>query len=118
MEENELISVQIITYAGSARSKCFEAIKSAKAGNFEESAQFMIEAKSSFTEAHKIHAQLIQREAAGDSVTMTLLLSHAEDQLMNAEMSRDMAYEIIDLHKSIHNLNTRFVEFDSSNAID
>lgn len=101
MDDNEHISIQIITHAGNARSKCFEAIKSSKSGDFNQSSELMAEAQLSFTEAHKIHAQLIQREAAGESVIMTLLLSHAEDQLMHAEISRDMANEIIDLHKLI-----------------
>lgn len=101
MEEKELVSFQIITHAGGAKSKCFEAMKAAKNGQFELAEVLINEAQENFLEAHKVHATLIQKEANGESVLMTLLLSHAEDQLMNAEMSKDMALEFINVYKLI-----------------
>lgn len=101
MKTQEEYSFQLITFSGSAKSKCFLAIKEAKLGNFDVAEKLIEEAETSFLEAHKSHSSLIQKEARGENVIMTLLLSHAEDQLMNAELTKEMALEIIDIHKEI-----------------
>ena len=51
-----------------------------------------------------MHTQLIQKEANNEAVTPTLLLIHAEDQLMNAEISREYLLEIIALQKEVAQL--------------
>ena len=84
MEALENVSFQIISYAGSAKAKCYEALQAVK--------------------AHKVHTQLIQKEANNEAVTPTLLLIHAEDQLMNAEISREYLLEIIALQKEVAQL--------------
>lgn len=97
MEGLELISFQMISTAGTAKSACFQAIKEAKAGKIAEAKKLIASANELFVEAHRIHAELIQHEAGGNAVTMTMLLTHAEDQLMSAEFSKDIAEEFIDL---------------------
>lgn len=101
MEGLELVSFQIISAVGTARSLFIEAIQEAKAGNFEAAEQKMQEGSEMFTEGHHAHAGLIQQEAAGNPTTVSLLLLHAEDQLMSAEGFKIIATEFIDLYKSL-----------------
>lgn len=90
---------QIITKAGLARSGFIEAIHKAKRGEFEGAAQLIAEGKKQFREGHKIHADFIQKEAAGQSVEVNLLLVHTEDQLLSAEQFQIIAVEFIDCYR-------------------
>ena len=101
MEGLELLSFQMISFNGSARSCFVEAIVAAKEGYFDRAEQLMAEGEEQFIEGHRVHAQLIQKEALEGSTPMNLLLVHAEDQMMSAELLKIIAVELIDIHKRI-----------------
>lgn len=99
MENVELISFQIISAVGSAKSDYLEALSLAKQGDFE-AAQLKIKSgEASFIKGHEVHSQLISQEAGGKNLEFSLLLMHAEDQLMSAEVIKIMAQELIDLYE-------------------
>lgn len=100
MEELEIVCFGIISSVGMARSCYVEAIQEAKTGNFDKAAELMDEGKTSFREGHSKHKSLIKKEAAGEKTDVTLLLMHAEDQMMSAEVLEIMAKELIDLYKN------------------
>ena len=52
--------------SGAAKSCFVEAIQAAKKGLFEDAKAKLVEAEEAFVEAHKIHAELIQKEASGE----------------------------------------------------
>ena len=99
MEGLELISFQIISAVGTARSMYIEAIQLAKEGKFQEAKDQVTEGKKIFTEGHHAHAQLVQKEASGEKVEVQLLLMHAEDQLMSAEGFKIIATEFIEVYE-------------------
>lgn len=101
MEGLELISFQIISAVGTARSMYIEAIQAAKSGQFEEAEKLLEEGQQVFLEGHHAHAGLIQKEAAGEKCEFALLLMHAEDQLMSAEAFGILAQEFIDVYKTM-----------------
>ena len=101
MDGIELVSFQIISNVGAARSCFIEAIQLAKAGKFDEAQTSMDEGAEHFTEGHKAHMGLIQQEAGGEPVQMGLLLAHAEDQLMSAEAFQIIAEEFIAVYKRL-----------------
>ncbi len=101
MEGLELISFQIISAVGTARSMYIEAIQLAKAGDFEGAEKLLEEGQQVFLEGHHAHAGLIQKEAAGEKCEFALLLMHAEDQLMSAEAFSILAQEFIDVYKKM-----------------
>lgn len=101
MDEMESICFQIISNAGTARSLIIEALQEAREGNFEQVENKFNEANEYFTEAHKLHANLIQKEAKGEGVPFSLLFMHAEDQLMSTETIKHMAKEMIHLYERI-----------------
>ncbi|MDD7282093.1 MAG: PTS lactose/cellobiose transporter subunit IIA [Erysipelotrichaceae bacterium] len=107
MENLELTCFQIISNVGMAKSSYIEAIKEAKNGNFDLAQEKIKEGDDFFVQGHTAHADMITKEANGESVTTTLLLVHSEDQLMGAEMAKVMALELIDSYKRIVALEAR-----------
>lgn len=103
MEGIELISFQIISAVGTARSMYIEAIQEAKKGNFERAEELIKEGSKIFLQGHHAHAELIQQEAKGNIVVPTLLLMHAEDQLMSADGFKIIAVEFIAVYKNANN---------------
>lgn len=99
-----MICFQIISNSGSAKSNYIEAIQRAKSGKYEEAEKLMEEAEEMFLQAHKIHSELIQKEACGEKTNFSILLMHSEDQMASTELSKVMAREIIELHKEIDSL--------------
>lgn len=107
MEGLEIKSFEIISTTGAAKSNYIEAIQLAAEGMYEEAERKVEEGTNIFIEGHRSHAELIQKEASGDSITMNLLLTHAEDQLMSAEIFKVMANEMIRLHKKLGELSEK-----------
>lgn len=99
MEELELIIFQIISAAGGAKSNYMEAISCARIGDFEQAAALMKEGDEIYKEGHEVHFNLVQKEASGNGVSVGLLLVHAEDQMMSAELTRSMAEEFLLLYQ-------------------
>ena len=98
-EEMELICFQLIANSGAAKSCFVEAIQLAKKGHFEDANAKLVEAEEAFVEAHKIHAELIQKEASGEKTEFSLLLMHAEDQMASTELVQLLAQELIELYR-------------------
>jgi len=101
VEGLELICFKIITAVGNARSLYIEAIQLAKEGKYDEAKKLIKNGDESFIDGHHAHAQLIQDEATGNTLNITLLLLHAEDQLMSAESFKIIAEEFVDVYKKI-----------------
>lgn len=101
MEGLELISFNIIAYAGDAKSYYVEAIECAKEKNFELAQQKIKEGEKSQLEAHRAHMTLLTDAASGKAANVDILLLHAEDQLMSCEVIKMMASEVIGIYKLI-----------------
>jgi cellobiose PTS system EIIA component len=101
MEGLELISFQIIAAAGTARSSYIEALQAAKEGRYDEASEIIKQGDEAFVSAHHIHAELIQKFAAGEDPGANILLIHAEDQVMSAEVFKLLAEELIEVYKKL-----------------
>lgn len=95
----EEIIMKLIVNGGNARSKAMEAIQYAKSGDIEKARELHQEACNELNKAHEVQTELIQEEAGGNSVTVTLLMVHAQDHLMNAITVKDLAQEFIDMYE-------------------
>ena len=102
MEELELICFKIISSVGTAKSMYIEAIQEAKKGEFEKAKALIEEGCEIFSEGHHAHSDLIQQEATGEGAKLSLLLLHAEDQLMSAETIKIMAQELIEVYTKLN----------------
>ncbi|WP_312431114.1 PTS lactose/cellobiose transporter subunit IIA [Lacrimispora sp.] len=101
MQDMELICFQLITAAGGAKSSYIEAIQLAKEEKYEEAEGRIAQGDEMMKNGHFPHVELIQKEAAGETVTMGLILAHAEDQMMSAEVFKVVAEEMISLYKRL-----------------
>ena len=105
MEGLELVAFNIISSVGTARSSYIEAIQKAKEGDFEAAEALIKEGDEVFVEGHNAHAGLLQQEAeGGPGSTLSLLILHAEDQLMSAEGFKTIAQEFIEVYKKFKEL--------------
>lgn len=98
---SEMIIFGLITSSGNAKSYAMEAIAHAKDGEIQEARQAISNAEEALLEAHKTQTSLIQSEARGEGMEVSILLIHAQDHLMNAIMLKDLAIEFIDLYEKI-----------------
>ncbi len=99
-EEMQAIAFQIIAQAGSAKSSFIEAISYAKEGNFDQAKDKIKEGEEIFSGAHKLHFDIVSKEAQGMDVPFSILFMHSEDQLLNTETIKIMADEFIYLYQN------------------
>jgi len=100
-EDNEIMIMNLIVDAGSAKSYAMEAISLAKEGNFAEAEEALENASSELSKAHHAQTDLIQRAAKGEAVEITLFMVHAQDHIMSAMLAKDLAAEIVDLYRKV-----------------
>ncbi len=101
LEEMQACAFQIIAQVGSAKSCYVEAMKFAKEGNFEKASKLICEGDELYAKAHSFHHDLVQKEANGEQLPFSMMIIHAEDQLLNTETIKLMVDEIIELRKEI-----------------
>ncbi|HKM96902.1 MAG TPA: PTS lactose/cellobiose transporter subunit IIA [Buttiauxella sp.] len=90
----------IIINAGQSRSLCYEALRSAKEGNFVDADEKMEEAQHYAREAHLVQTKLIEADEGEGKTKMTLVMVHAQDHLMTSILAKELVTELIDLYKT------------------
>jgi cellobiose PTS system EIIA component len=101
MDANEL-AMTLIAGAGDSKSHAMEAIYNAKDGHFEEARACIARSRDALVSTHDLQTDLIRNEMSGESKTeATLLMMHAQDHLMSAITTRELAEEIIELYKRL-----------------
>lgn len=98
-ESLEEISFEIIASAGQARSLAFEALQYARSNDFTKARELIEESKNEILVAHKCQTRLLTQEASGNHVDVDVLLVHAQDHLMTAQLARELIEEIINLYE-------------------
>ena len=88
-----------------ARSYAMEAIQLAKAGEVDGARSLIEKASMQLGKAHKSQTALIQDEASDNKIEISMLLIHAQDQLMTTMTLKDLANEIIDLYEKLNQKN-------------
>ncbi len=94
------ISMEIIMYAGVAKSLMVEALNLAEESKYEEIDGMLKEAEENLTEANKTHFKVLQEDAKG-KMTLDVLFIHAEDQFISTQMFFSTTKAIIALHKKV-----------------
>ena len=93
------VALTIITYSGLAKSAYIQAMRS-----FADLNAFNLkveEGDEAFTTAHGAHAELLSLEMDKREPQISLLLAHAEDQLMSAETIKTLALEIFNIINAV-----------------
>jgi len=107
MDGMELIAFNIISNVGTAQSMGIQALIKGREGKEEEAEKLIEDASSFLKEGHKSHAELIQEEAKGNKQELSLILMHAEDQLMASEIILSLAKEMLYMQKEINDLKKK-----------
>lgn len=91
----------IISHAGDARGYAYEALKAAKTGDMEKAEERLKKAQEELDLAHNTQTKLIQAELNGDSFKASLLMIHAQDQLMTAISEKNLIEEMVDMYREL-----------------
>lgn len=100
----EEIIFSIIIHGGNARAKSYDALRFAQKGEFGKAQEMLDEADEELKQAHNVQTDIIQKEAAGEKVDISVLFVHAQDHLMTAIAEKALIENMIDLYKRIDNL--------------
>lgn len=92
----------IIINAGQSRSLCYEALNSAKTGDFADADEKMELAQHYAREAHRVQTQLIEADEGEGKTKMTLVMVHAQDHLMTSILAKELVGELIELYRTRH----------------
>ena len=105
----EQVVMSIIVNAGQSRSCAFSAIQAAKSGDFAQAKLLLVDAENSLREAHQVQTYLIGQDEGQGKVPVHLIMVHAQDHLMNAILTKEIAGELIDVHQQLSALKERSV---------
>mgnify|MGYP002738005606 CR=1 FL=1 len=85
-KQQELLEavMKLIMFGGDAKSHAVEAIRAAKAFQFDLAEEKLQLAQQSLSLAHHGQTDLLTQEAKGDKGALSLLMVHGQDHLMNA----------------------------------
>ena len=102
MEVNNLEAIMgLILNGGDAKNHALDAIKAAKAGDFNLAKEKMEDASKALVKAHKSQSEMLYKEANGKGDKLNLLMVHAQDHLMTSICFIDLAKEIIEVYEKI-----------------
>ncbi|MDF2565347.1 MAG: lacF [Massilibacillus sp.] len=101
-EEIEMITVEIIAYAGDARSKYVGALAAANDADYAKAEKLIQEGNELITEAHNTQTKILQMEASGENIKVNFLTVHAQDHLMTVMLLRDLVKNFINLYKKVN----------------
>lgn len=100
----EDIITELVVNGGSAKSKAMQAMKAARLGDFEMAELRIKEASEFLQKAHHFQTEMIQAEAREENpCAVSLIMVHGQDHLISAMTTRDIAIEMIEVYKLIHN---------------
>ncbi|MCR3758287.1 PTS lactose/cellobiose transporter subunit IIA [Clostridium felsineum] len=101
-EELELTTMEIVAYAGDARSKYLEALNAANNKEYDKAGKLVEEGNELILEAHNVQTKMIQMEAQGEKIEVGFLVVHAQDHLMTVMLLRDLVKNLISLYKKVN----------------
>lgn len=102
MDENVLKdSMQLIFYAGNAKSQAMQAIEAAEHHDFDLAKKKIKDARSELSQSHQIQTTMMQDELNGKEIEKSILLIHSQDHFMSASLCCDLAEKLIHVHEKI-----------------
>lgn len=104
MEQLEMAIMNIIINAGDCKNHAYMALNMVNEGKYEEADKEMGLANDALARAHDAQTDMLQKEAAGEKVELSLLFVHAQDHLMTAISEKNLIEQIIQLRKVVNSL--------------
>ena len=85
------------------------------AGNSKSAALMAIEAATEMRAAHQAQIDMIQQEAAGNSVDVNIILVHAQDHLTMAILAKDLAEQFVELYRQMSEMKQQMKQGNDTN---
>ncbi|WP_409159949.1 PTS lactose/cellobiose transporter subunit IIA [Pectobacterium sp. B2J-2] len=101
---DETTIMELIIYAGEARSSSMEALSAARKYDWDKAEELLNTASVAARKAHQIQTALIGADEGSGKIPVNLILVHAQDHLMNAMLCHELVEEMIQLHREIASL--------------
>ncbi len=101
----EEICFQIIAYSGEAFSLLMEALKKCRKSDHAGAQKKIDEASELLNHAHHVHTQVLAKEAGGEKIGYSVLLTHAQDNMMNTLLAKTFTVEMIEMYKAFKECN-------------
>lgn len=106
--DQENLAMMLIVHAGNAKSLAMQAIACAKKGDLEQAKENLKSSDEAMTNAHKEQTTVLQSSFESEEPTYTsLIMTHAQDHVMNAITIMDMAKEFVELYEIIKQMKER-----------
>ena len=104
MEEFSESGMNLILHSGDAKNAAMKALRFARKYEFDTAEQYLKEARNHIGEAHHSQTDLLHNEAKGTATTVSLLMVHAQDHMMNTLSFIDSSDEMIHLYKELYEI--------------
>jgi len=103
-EQSIQTATMVIIHAGNARAWVQKALTSAEEGDLKTARTQLESADEEIRAAHRTQTEMIQAEARGEIIPLSLLTVHAQDTLMTAMSEVHMARHILALYQRLYEL--------------
>lgn len=100
-QQLDVVIMELVVSAGSARSQALTALQCARNGDFIGAQEAMRQSHEAVKQAHKIQSQLISFDEGCGKLPVNLITVHAQDHLMNAMLIQDLAEDLITLYRRL-----------------
>lgn len=104
------IAMQLIFYAGNAKSETMRAISAAEAGEITQAEELLTGAKEQLHDAHQIQTDLITQEMNDTVLEKPIILIHAQDHFIGAVTSIDLGEKMIQLNRRLQKIEEKLKE--------
>ena len=95
------VAMEMILYAGEARNLSIKAMQLELGGEKENAHKSLILAKENMKKAHLCQTKVIQEEARGSKVEISLLFIHAQDTLMTVATEINIMEQMINMNRHL-----------------
>ncbi|PYZ93366.1 PTS cellobiose transporter subunit IIA [Salipaludibacillus keqinensis] len=102
-EKIQTVAFEIILHSGSARTMIHEAFNMMRNNEFRNAEEKLEEANKEIVLAHKSQTELLKQYSSGETITMEIIMVHAQDHLMTVMTLKDIASEMIHLYEKVEN---------------
>lgn len=110
MEQLEMVVFSIVGYAGEAKAHAYKALSLSEQGDFHGAEEMIQKCNETVLKAHAVQTDMIQREAGGENITVTMLFVHAQDHLMTALSERELIKRMISQNKRLTKLEELLIK--------
>jgi PTS system cellobiose-specific IIA component len=104
MEPLEMAIMNIIINAGDCKNHSYMALNLVNEGKYEEADKEIVLANDALAKAHDSQTEMLQKEAAGEKIELSVLFVHAQDHLMTAITEKNLIQQIMELRKVVNTL--------------